>query len=84
MGKKIVFIGGGSPYIPVIVGELLSTPSCFDITEIVFISPTEKNVLSISEFCTALINEKGVFPRILVNTSLWKNITEADVTFLDI
>lgn len=82
MGKKIVFIGGGSPYIPVIVGEILSTPTCFDISEIVFISRTKKNVLSISEFCTVLLKEKKVFPRITVSTSVGKNISEADVIFL--
>lgn len=82
MGRKLVFIGGGSPYVPAIVSEILSNVSCFYIKEIVFISRTNTNSLSISAFCQALLESKGMSPIITNTTSVDEHICDADAIFL--
>jgi len=83
MGKKLTFIGAGSPYVPVIVSEIISNYSNrINIDEVVFIAPTTEHMNIISMFCKGLFLRNEMSPKITTSLSVNESIQDSDIIFL--
>lgn len=77
--KKMTFIGGGSAYIPLIVGEIAKSNNFPELNELIFVAPTIVKQNIISQFCSQLFLQRGKFIKITTVNKFDKVISNSDV-----
>ena len=82
MGKKIVIIGAGSPYVPAIVHEIALNCKKDIIDEMVFVTHTNLRLNTIANFCEGLLRRHGINAKITQTISVDESIKNADIIIL--